>query len=200
MIVTIPDDWDGKQELDAKIKSLEDLKDLAKDKNFNLTPEQKETVERQKLQMEDALYDFFQKNKSKLENVDELKKFINPKNFNMFTRETTLLNEDTTDIDDNSFIWWLASRAAIKSSQFYGIFKNSISEQIAPIPTQEMAVYLNYANIVNGNVFSKFVETYGKSIVEYFESLDKSERNKIINKLGLKVNGVDLTEDANFLL
>lgn len=200
MIVTIPDDWDGKQELTAAINSLEDLRDLAKAKNFNLTEEQKESVERQRIQMEDALYDFFEKNKAKLNNVEELKKFINPKNFNMFTRETTLLNEDTTDLDDNSFIWWLAARAAVKSSQFYGIFKNSISEQIAPIPTQEMAVYLNFANIVNGDVFTKFVDAYGSSMVEYFGSLDKAGRKKIIDKLGLTVKGIDLTEDPNFLL
>lgn len=200
MIITIPDDWDGKQELTAKINSLEDLRDLAKAKNFNLTEEQKESVERQRIQMEDALYDFFEKNKAKLNNVEELKKFINPKNFNMFTRETTLLNEDTTDLDDNSFIWWLAARAAVKSSQFYGIFKNSISEQIAPIPTQEMAVYLNFANIVNGDIFTKFVDAYSSSMVEYYGSLDKTGRKKIIDKLRLAVNGVDLTEDPSFLL
>jgi hypothetical protein len=44
-----------------------------------------------------------------------------------------LLTENSTSLDKNSFIWWLASRAAVKASDFYGAYKNSITDKIAPI-------------------------------------------------------------------
>jgi len=43
------------------------------------------------------------------------------------------LNAETEFIEDNAYIWWLASKAALKSSDFYGAYAKILSDKIAPI-------------------------------------------------------------------
>jgi len=46
-------------------------------------------------------------------------------------------------------LWWLASRASVKAGDFYFQYKQIIDPKaehpLAPISTQELAVYNNYA-------------------------------------------------------
>nr|DAU17805.1 MAG TPA: hypothetical protein [Bacteriophage sp.] len=77
-------------------------------------------------------------------------------------------------------IWWLASRAAVKSSDFYNQYKQIIdptSERpLAPIATQELAVYNSYAAVVNGNVFTNFYKAFRKALTADWKSKSVSER------------------------
>jgi hypothetical protein len=57
------------------------------------------------------------------------------KYFNLYTTGEEILTADSVDVDDNAFIWWLAARASVKSSQFYYMYKAIINEKIAPVPT-----------------------------------------------------------------
>ena len=62
-------------------------------------------------------------------------------NFDVFKVPNELLTENTEVIDDNSFIWWLATRAAVKSTDFHKEYIKAIDPTIAPIPSQELAIY-----------------------------------------------------------
>jgi hypothetical protein len=114
--------------------------------------------------MEDAIFDFFDKNKDKVNNVDELAKLFNPNVFNFTSLNKNLLNIETEEIHDASLVSWLATRAAIKSSDFYKLFRGNISGKVAPIAAQEMAIYTAYAGLMNGGMFAKFGQAYNKSL------------------------------------
>ena len=120
-IITIPDEFKGKSELSGTLNSLFTLEKNYKDKNFNLTEEQKENIERERIKMEDAIYDFFQVNSDMT--VEQLAKLISTDNLNLFHRPEELLSEELDDLDDNSFVWWIATRAAVKASDFYNMYK-----------------------------------------------------------------------------
>jgi len=51
---------------------------------------------------------------------------------------------------------------------FYGNYKNVIESDIAPVPGQEMGIYLASANILKGSTVTKFIEATQKSIYNYF--------------------------------
>lgn len=176
-IITIPDEFKGKSELLGTLNSLFTLKKNYKDKNFNLTEEQKENIERERIKMEDAIYDFFQVNSDMT--VEQLAKLISTDNLNLFHRPEELLSEELDDLDDNSFVWWIATRAAVKASDFYNMYKQIIDDKIAPIPIQELATYLNYASVIKGNTISKFYNAFRLSIKEGWKKLSVDKRNKI---------------------
>ena len=151
---------------------------------------QKETVA-----IENAIYDFFQANQFLLTDPTKLAQLINPINLDLYTNAEELLNEDLEALDDNSFVWWLAGRAAIKASDFYYQYRQIINpdteKPLAPIATQELAVYNNYASIVNGNVFDVFSQAMRLSMVENWQKQanETSEqaierRKQILKKLG----------------
>ena len=54
-----------------------------------------------------------------------------------------------------------------------------IDDKIAPIPTQELATYLNYASVIKGNTISKFYNAFRLSIKEGWKKLSVDKRNKI---------------------
>ena len=90
------------------------LAEKSKNKELEITEEEREKIFKERIEIENAIYTFFQANKDK-----DLKELINPKNFDIFNKNISVFNDSSEDIDDNAFIWWLASRAAIKSSDFY---------------------------------------------------------------------------------
>lgn len=177
-IITIPEEFKGKSELVAVINSLSTLEENYKDKNFNLTDEQKEKIEIERIKMEDAIYDFFQANSDM--STEQLSKLISTKSLNLFHFPTELLSEELDDLDDNSFVWWFAARSAVKATNFYNMYKQIIDDKIAPIPTQELATYLNYATVVNGNIFTKFFNAYRLSVKEGWKELSVQRRNEIL--------------------
>lgn len=160
-----PADWQGINELKQAFDSLQFLGDENVDRtNFNLNDQQKVSLEKDRLIMEDAIFDFFDKNKDKVNNTDELAKFFNPNIFNFTSLNKNLLNIETEEIHDSSLVSWLATRAAIKSSDFYKLFRGNISGKVAPIAAQEMAIYTAYAGLMNGGIFAKFGQAYNKSL------------------------------------
>ena len=72
-------------------------------------------------------------------------------------------------------VWYIASRAAVKASDFYGEYRSIISDKIAPIPTQELATYLGYASILNGGMIDKFCDAVNTSLKNYAASMTDSE-------------------------
>ena len=189
----IPD----KEELEQTLNSLTFLKeqtskDIA-DWNINLNPEQEKQLEKERIQMEDAIYKYFQ---DKIDDIEKLKKIINPAIFSMNNPNETLLSEMTESIDDTSFIGYLATKAALKSSSFQKNFKEILKDgTIAPIVGQELAAQLGLANVLNGSVITNFIRAYRESILE----LPKEKRAKFFKDESEDVKKA-LTTDAGYAL
>lgn len=184
-IVSVPDDdplnkWNGFLKFKDTINSAR----LHNQYQNSLQESDREEFEKENLMIEDAIYDFFQENQDKLTDINKLTEFINAKHLNLFTEATEILNEGTEVMDDNATLWWIASRAAVKASAFYNQFSQIIDEKIAPVATQELAVYNNYANIVNGNIFTAFIKAARQSMLDTWKNKSIEERKQISKQIG----------------
>lgn len=177
-------DKDSLIEFSSAIDGLQIHNQIQND--LSLTPEEKFELEKEKIKFDDSIYNFFNKNSNLLNDEKLLSKFINPKIFDLYTNSEQMLNEDLDAIDDVSMIWYIAARAAVKASDFYSIYKDTIDPQskIIPIATQEMAIYETYANIVNGDTFTRFVNAYKNAIKENWKNTEYDDRIEIFKKLG----------------
>ncbi len=199
-IVSVPDKdpllkWDGFLELQNSINSMNKHEELLRANSDNVSEENRQNFEEEKISAENAIYDFFQKNKDKLEDPSKLVEFINPKRFQLYTEANELLNEDLSNLDDNSMIWWLASRTAVKSSDFYNQYKQIIDptseHPLAPIATQELAVYNSYAAVVNGNVFTNFYKAFRNALTADWKSKSVNERQEALKLMGREAELAD---------
>ena len=167
------------EDLKKLIQKLETFTLLATDKS-TLTEVEEEQMTKEMVELQDAVYDFF--NSGNNLSQDKLSKML--RYFNLYTTGEDILTADSADVDDNAFIWWLAARASVKSSQFYYMYKAIINEKIAPVPTQELAVYMNYASVVRGNVFTQFMNAKRQAIKDDWKTRSESSRKEILTKLG----------------
>ena len=193
-IVSVPDNdpirgWNGFLELQNAVNSMEIHEKYSKRDSLVVDDVDKVTFEKEKIALEDAVYEFFQKNQDKLDDPQKLMEFVNTRRFQLYTEANKLLNEELADIDDNSMLWWIASRAAVKSSSFYSSYKEildpSSDKPLAPVATQEMAVYLAYAGIMNGDVFTKFYTAARQAIISDWKQKSMDDRRamlKLLNK------------------
>lgn len=183
-------DWEGFLELQNAINGMTIHEQLLRDNNTTVEEQQKEDFEREKLAAENAIYDFFQieSNRQKLNDPAKLAEFINPSKLQLYTEANELLNEGLDNLDDNSLVWWMASRAALRSQDFYYQYRQIIDPQaenpMAPISTQELAIYNNYASVVNGNIFTAFYNAYRQAIVQDWQRKSVEERKQILERLG----------------
>lgn len=193
-IVSVLDDdplknWEGFLALQTAINGMTIHEQLLRD-NTVVSEAQREAFEREKIAAENAIYDFFQieSNKQKLNDPTKLAEFINPSKLQLYTEANELLNEGLDNLDDNSLVWWIASRAALRSQDFYYQYRQIIDPQaenpMAPIATQELAIYNNYASVVNGNVFTAFYNAYRYAITQDWQQKSVEERKEILDRLG----------------
>lgn len=190
--------WEGFLQLQTAINGMSLHENLLRNNSTNLSEQEREDFDKETIQAEDAVYDFFQieSNKSKLSDPKELAKLINPSKLQLYTEGKELLNEGLDNLDDNSIVWWIASRAAVKSSDFYNQYRQIIDPKaehpLAPISTQELAIYNNYASIVNGNIFSDFYKAYRQAIVNDWKSKTVDQRRELAKKINLDVKSSDI--------
>lgn len=190
-------DWEGFMEFKTTIEGLKTFDQVDKSGNLVLDEETAVEFEKDKMTLENAVYDFFHKNEANLNNIDKLTEFINPERFQLYDEPFKMLTENLESLDDNSILWWIASRVAVRSQDFYNQFKQIIQTEgenpIAPIPTQELAVYLNYASVVNSNIFKNFYRAYRKSIKENWKKLDSEpdKKREILKRLGIKDSDIE---------
>lgn len=163
-----------------------EVKDALEGDGVKQSKETRAAVEKYMMQLDNAIYDFFQANKdSKGELSTEkigklLKKFAG--NAGFFQKTNNILNESTKSLSDNSYIWYLASRAAVRASDFYGSYKKAVNDKVAPIASQELATYLGVAAIANMNTLNKFVDAYRNTVVQEFNNLSEKERTDLLNQ------------------
>lgn len=163
-----------------------EVKDALEGDGVKQSKETRAAVEKYMMQLDNAIYDFFQANKDSkgelsVEKIGKLlKKFAG--NAGFFQKTNNILNESTKSLSDNSYIWYLASRAAVKASDFYGSYKKAVNDKVAPIASQELATYLGVAAIANMNTLNKFVDAYRNTVVQEFNNLSERERTDLLNQ------------------
>lgn len=163
-----------------------EVKDALEGDEVKQSKETRAAVEKYMMQLDNAIYDFFQANKDSkgelsVEKIGKLlKKFAG--NAGFFQKTNNILNESTKSLSDNSYIWYLASRAAVRASDFYGSYKKAVNDKVAPIASQELATYLGVAAIANMNTLNKFVDAYRNTVVQEFNNLSEKERTDLLNQ------------------
>ena len=163
-----------------------EVKDALEGDGVKQSKETRAAVEKYMMQLDNAIYDFFQSNKDSkgelsVEKIGKLlKKFAG--NAGFFQKTNNILNESTKSLSDNSYIWYLASRAAVRASDFYGSYKKAVNDKVAPIASQELATYLGVAAIANMNTLNKFVDAYRNTVVQEFNNLSEKERTDLLNQ------------------
>lgn len=163
-----------------------EVKDALEGDGVKQSKETRAAVEKYMMQLDNAIYDFFQANKDSkgelsVEKIGKLlKKFAG--NAGFFQKTNNILNESTKSLSDNSYIWYLASRASVRASDFYGAYKKAVNDKVAPIASQELATYLGVAAIANMNTLNKFVDAYRNTVVQEFNNLSEKERTDLLNQ------------------
>ena len=177
--------WSGLNDLKNAIKSLKYHETLGgqalSDRTLALSTDQKKEIEKEQHLLSDAIYDFFQKNQDKLQDnpksTQNLSQFIRAAKLGYLYNNDEILTQDSETIDDNAFTWWLAAQASLKSSDFYKEYRKIITDDIAPIPTQELGVYTAIAAIYNGDVFKAFGKAAKEALYEDWCNLEGSDPN-----------------------
>ena len=185
-------------ELKATIDSMTNHQSLTGeklvDRTLGLNTAQKEAIEREQHAMDDAIYNFFQKNQDKLANneqsIKDLAQFLKVAKLDYYSHNNDILTQSSETIDDSAFTWWLASKAALKSSDFHNVYRKIISDDIAPIPTQELGVYAAVASIYDGNTFKAF----SRAMRQYIHDDWKSKSDCVLNDDG-SIN-IDKSKDS----
>lgn len=193
--VDIKSTWDI-QELADVLDSLKTHKyawgDIMKDPERNvserilsLNPQQRLALDKEAIILGDAIYNFFQKNLSNVQDPKKLARLLSQ--FDYIQKNDGILNKNSETIDDNSFTWWLASKAALKYSDFVAVFDKimdgaDVEKPIAPLPTQELGVYAAIASIYNGKMFQHFADAISTTIYNKWKSLSEDERKNILIK------------------
>lgn len=163
-----------------------EVKDALEGDGVKQSKETRAAVEKYMMQLDNAIYDFFQANKDSkgelsVEKIGKLlKKFAG--NAGFFQKTNNILNESTKSLSDNSYIWYLASRASVRASDFYGSYKKVVNDKVAPIASQELATYLGVTAIANMNTLNKFVDAYRNTVVQEFNNLSEKERTDLLNQ------------------
>ena len=151
----------------------------------SLNPQQRQALDKEAIILGDAIYNFFQKNLSNVQDPKKLARLLSQ--FDYIQKNDGILNKNSETIDDNSFTWWLASKAALKYSDFVAVFDKimdgaDVEKPIAPLPTQELGVYAAIASIYNGKMFQHFADAISTTIYNKWKSLSEDERKNILNK------------------
>lgn len=162
----------------------------ATERTLSLNSKQREDIEKEQHKMDDALYEFFQKNKDKFEDNEQARKdlaqFIKATKLDFYDKNESLLTNESETIDDGSYLWLLASKAAMRSSDFYKEYRKIITDDIAPIPTQELGIQTAIAAIYNGDVFKAFGKAMKQSIYDDWKSKTPEDRTKFLETKGLQ--------------
>lgn len=188
----LPDDWIGddsgtsaKQVLQSVIDSSKNLLALKQD-DLKTTKELRDSLEEEMTILSNTIYDIFNRNKVgsswKTEDLEKiLKGFAGLNGF--FQKTGDVLNDSTKVLDDNSFIWWLATKAILRQSDYDLVYTKALSEDLAPIPSQELAVQLGIGAITNMDALNAFVDAYRNTVIKEFNGTSsKAERERLLKQ------------------
>lgn len=178
-------------------------------RKFSLSPDDKYEIEKESIALQTALHKFL---KSRIDGSEasakKLAKLLTYDRYKGLIRQNDdFLNQDSNDIDDSAFIWWLCATAALDPTQFYNNYRQIIGEEtegekpIAPLATQELGIYALTASVVNGDMFRTFGKALRESLLETWNSKPET-RDQIRDEYGSKILKEDFKDwfkNADFL-
>lgn len=184
LINAIPDDWiaqgrNAKEYLLEVVNGVEEIKKVTAD-NFKLSKEQRAAINKEIVKINNTIYDIFQENHSQEKLELLIKNFAGVQGY--FQKTGKVLNEDTKFLEDNAFIWQLASIAAVRESDFYKAYSEALTDEIAAIPGQELAVQLGVAAITNMDFLNAFIDAYRNSMIDIFNNQTPEEKRKLLKQ------------------
>ena len=192
-IVQVPPDDDSLLQIPAyqTFKSLiEDqnkfqvLKTISENGNESLDSEQKLELVKETAMLDDAIYDLFQDDAFKT--LEGLQKFFNIGRFNIYQVEPDFaLNKNLKELTDSQMFSYIATRAAVKMSDFMAAYKELIDPQskLAPITPQELAVFQCFASVMNGQKVSDNVDAYNNNIEQDWDNSNIDQRREKLKNL-----------------
>ena len=155
---------------------------LAGSPNTRVNNETSKKIEQERTKIENAIYDLFQNNKDK-----DLKSVFDYTAIDYFDSEEYLLTAEAkeTHVSDLHFLYWLMSKALVKTSSFLKTYQEAIvrNPEIAPITGQEIGVNLVYSIIVSGDDSKVWFDAIQRAATEAnasgeAEAKFKGDRNK----------------------
>lgn len=179
---TDDDDWKDIDKLKNIVDNAKTLKENYKTRKLDISREQEREIEKETLAIEDAINTFFKTNIDKVTDAKTFGSFIRKSFGDLYANPTDILNANTETMDDNSFFWWMCTRASVLSTDFHKEFAGIQDDTIAPIPTQELAIYTNYASVMNKSMFIYFYNGLVEAIKEDWAQKSVEERGKVITE------------------
>ena len=213
------DEWKDKdgdtslEELQAVLQKCTTLKsntgETVDKRKFSLTSDDKYEIEKESITLQTALHKFLKARIDGSEaSVKKLAKLLTYDRYKGLIRQNDdFLNQDSNDIDDSAFIWWLCATAVLDPTQFYNNYRQIIGEEtegekpIAPLATQELGIYALTASVVNGDMFRTFGKALRESLLETWNSKPET-REQIRDEYGSKILKDDFKDwfkNADFL-
>ena len=162
--IEIPDDWgEEKSELIKAINDATTLKNT-KDKEEKLSLEERKKIFKEKLRIEKAIHNLFQKHQIK--DLNQFKQIF--KEFLDFDEEekTSTINVDMKKEDNADFIWYITSLIATDPEAVYKEYIEATNDpRYTPVIGQEEAIRRAYSYLINPSIFEEF-QGYVNKIVE----------------------------------
>lgn len=182
-IIDIPDNDELRTWKDFdKLKEIANLPTLTRLENassYILGDEELIELEKEKIQMANAIYEFFNANLDKFSSPKTSKAFFFK--FDLYTNSPEILHESMTQIGDLNILSYITALTAIKYEDFLTAYKGILdpTQKIAPVPSQEMSVFINTANTLNGNIFDTFINAHRDYIKYDWTKVKDIEARKI---------------------
>lgn len=213
LIIQVDDfkSWDGYAEFATLVNSLKLHNELASTPR-DLNAEERIEFQKETIELENAIYDLFN-NPNNKENLspEKLSKLFDHKQLgdSLFINRASILGINTKDIDANTFISWLASRAAVRSSdlrkKLVEVYESDKESSIVPVTAQEEAAFVAFSMVNNQKMLSNFIDAYKVALKEIWSSLDIEDRLKLMAEIlqNDKIRTIEgfrkLAEDPNYL-
>ena len=185
--------WDGWNELESKLRPIVE----------NNTPIQQlsqEDLEKSRSEIEDAFYEFAQKNKSKLQNVDQVASLLSQFDLTNSKKQQNA-NENITELTDLQFVQYIFSCMAMKASDFYSLVAQQDFGDIAPIPLQIEATRATISHIMDRDLFKILTKATEKSIKDKLQNMNSDQFAEMLAiNLGTTKNNPNikkLAQDSN---
>lgn len=203
-IIQVPDEdkelenWQSFQKFASYINNTENFKILSKlNQKSPTTKQEKKQLQKEIAGLFDAVYDFFNFKDANGEiwtnDPRRLQLFVNHGRFNPFIdEESPILNLNLKEIPDTTFLHMIASMASVKYSDFLSSFKDTIdaSKGILPIFSQELAAFMGYSFIANGNSYTHIINNYNDNVINAFVNADKTQRTTWLQQLGVPSDSI----------
>ena len=182
IVNVLPDDdeWQKRKSIFDKFWTMDNKIKQSQEQGNNISIEE---LYKAKIELEDTIYEFMQNLPENTNLID----LLDYSKYNIFDNSQSIISDgDDAKISDTDFLWYFISRGAMKSSDFYAKYREILSNDIAPIPAQEQAVFLNVAATVNGQFISDYSQKLKDKIISELESLSIDDKMKVLANYGIQ--------------